>query len=65
MHSTAVRCGAITVRSAPALTSSSSKDNLALRLSWRHGCLTGRLVQGWRSVRLTFRLRRLWIFIGY
>jgi hypothetical protein len=27
--------------------------------------LNRRLVQGWRSVRLTFRLRRLWIFIGY
>jgi hypothetical protein len=27
--------------------------------------LTRRLVREWRSVRLTFRLRRLWIFIGY
>ena len=27
--------------------------------------LAPRLVQEWRSVRLTFRLRRLWILIGY
>jgi hypothetical protein len=27
--------------------------------------LDRRLVQEWRSVRLTFPLRRLWIFIGY
>jgi hypothetical protein len=63
MRSMDVRCGAITARSAAGLTSSSSKENLALRLSWRHGCLTRRLVREWRSVRLTFQLRRLWTFI--
>jgi hypothetical protein len=43
MRSMDVRCGAITARSAAGLTSSSSKENLALRLSWRHGCLTRRV----------------------
>jgi len=40
---------------------SSSKG--ALRLSWRYGCLTRRLVQEWKSVCRAFRLRRWWIFI--
>ena len=57
-RSTGVRCAAITLRCGLELRLSSSKDSLALRSSWRHGCLTRPFVQECRLAPLTFRWKR-------
>src|SRR5260370_31318464 len=62
-HFTGERFAAFMVRSVLQPMSSSSKENLARRLSWRHGCLTPRVERRWRSVPLPFRRRRLSILL--
>ena len=58
MRCTGVGSAAFTVSGDPGLRSWLLRRNEALRLSWRHGCSTRRLVRAWRLAPLGFPWKR-------